>query len=466
MITKNIALRGALARPLPAPLLALVYAALLLPGLSNAGGFQVFEASATNTASASANQAEAKDASAMYGNPAALAFLPGTQASGLLHLLSPTGHLTNVSGQTTIGGLPIGGSDGGNPGYPVPAGALFYSHALSPNTAIGFGVTTPYGLAVKYDEDWIGRYQIRNGFLATGNFGASAAYKVTPTLNVGFGVDLQYSRTKLSTAVDLSTACLATAAAVPAIAAQCAVTGFVTPGNAATDGRATLKQDSWGAGWNAGVLWQASPELRLGLAYRSKVNHDFEGDYRVSKSGNLPALVAALPALSDTTAHGKVTFPETATASFFYQPHGAWSFMGAAAWTKWSRLNEIRTTFDNGAADGVIALNWRNTWRISGALAYQASSALTLRAGAAFDQAPTSLTRPQTLLIPDADRLAFSLGGSYALNASTSIDMGAIRYQFKEVTITQSSPQAGTFVGTFPSTAVLVLSVQLNHQFK
>ena len=43
------------------------------------------------------------------------------------------------------------------------------------------------------------------------------------------------------------------------------------------DGRATVKGDDWGFGYNLGWLWKINDSWRVGLNYRSKVSHNFIG---------------------------------------------------------------------------------------------------------------------------------------------------------------------------------------------
>ncbi|MDP1001555.1 outer membrane protein transport protein, partial [Klebsiella pneumoniae] len=43
---------------------------------------------------------------------------------------------------------------------------------------------------------------------------------------------------------------------------------------------AHLKGNSWGFGWNAGILYELDKNNRYGLNYRSEVKIDFDGNYR------------------------------------------------------------------------------------------------------------------------------------------------------------------------------------------
>lgn len=445
---------------------ALALALVWLPGQALAGSVQLFEHSAASVASGGSNQAEAKDASAMFWNPAALTRLPDSHVSGALHFIEPTGKLADISGRAALTNTTLTGSDGGSAGIFSPAASFYYTKALTPDTTIGFGMTAPFGNALTYEDGWAGRYFALESELLTVNLGLSVGYKATPTLSLGFGVDLQYAKATLGNAIDLSATCLGVAALVGGgLGAECASSGFATPGNAAADGRVAVKQDSWEPGWNIGLLWHPSKDLRVGLAYRSKVDHELKGDASFVKPANLPATINGLADLTNGGTKTDLPLPASAALSAFYQVNENLSVTGSATWTEWSVVKELRTRFDNGARDSVISLEWENTWRIGAGVAYKATPALTLRTGVAYDQSPTTSASLQTLLIPDADRWVLGIGGSYALSQASSIDFGVTRYFFKNLPVENSGMFSGVLSTRYPSAGINAISVQGNFRF-
>ena len=349
----------------------------------------------------------------------------------------------------------------------TPAGSLYYAKVLTPDATIGFAMTAPFGNALTYEDGWVGRYFALESELLTVDLGLSIGYKATPTVSLGFGVDLQYAKATLGNAIDLSATCLGVASVLgsAALTQQCADSGFATPGNAAADGRVAVKQDSWAPGWNAGILWQPTADLRLGLAYRSKVNHELKGTASFVKPANLPATINGLAALTNGGTKTDLPLPANAALSVFYQANDAWSLMGSATWTQWSVIKELRTRFDNGADDAVIPLEWKNTWRIGAGVGYKITPALTLRTGLSYDQTPTTSAARQTLLIPDADRWVFGIGASYAMSKTSSVDFGFTRYFFKNLPIENSAPLSGVISTRYPNAGINAISVQGNFRF-
>lgn len=435
---------------------------LLVPAVSYGAGFQLSEHSASSIATAGTNQAEAKDASSIFWNPATLPLLEDNSAAGAFHLLLPKGELDNISANTTIGSVPTGGNNGGSPGSLTPVASLYYASKLSPDASYGLSLTAPFGLGARYDDGWRGRYHALESELINVDFGLSGAYRVTPYVSLGLGLDVQYARGVFASAIDLSTVCLATSAAVPGLLAQCAANGFATPGNVSADGKARVTGDSWAPGWNAGVMWSPSPTLRVGLAYRSKVTHDLSGDTKITKPANLPSTVAALPALSNSGITSTLVLPASASVSIYAQATDKIGLMASATWVHWSSLSEVRTQYANGASDTVIPLQWNNTWRVGGGVSYRVSPSLSFRGGLAYDQSPTTTPNLQTLFIPDGDRWVAGLGANIVLNNKSTIDVGYTVYKFDSVEIESNSLAAGTFQGRFPHSRIHGLSIQYN----
>jgi len=56
-----------------------------------------------------------------------------------------------------------------------------------------------------------------------------------------------------------------------------------------SDAKVEGTDNAWG--WNVGVLWQATPQTRVGAAYRSSIKYDVDGTVNF----NNPTAVGALP---------------------------------------------------------------------------------------------------------------------------------------------------------------------------
>ena len=88
-----------------------------------------------------------------------------------------------------------------------------------------------------------------------------------PGVSFSLGAQAQYIDVKLTNAIDFGT--LGAVNRVPG----------AEP--AAQDGFAKLHGDAWGFGYTAGLLLEPWPGNRVGVAYRSSIDHKLKGDARV-----------------------------------------------------------------------------------------------------------------------------------------------------------------------------------------
>jgi long-chain fatty acid transport protein len=128
--------------------------------------------------------AAADDPSAIFYNPAAMTELPHMQIStGATALFIQSRQRDLGTTRTGPGATPtqaVGGGNGGNPFAPVvPLPTSFASKQLSDRVWLGAGLSAPFGLKLRYDPDFFGRYDSTYSNLLTLNGQLSLAYKVT-----------------------------------------------------------------------------------------------------------------------------------------------------------------------------------------------------------------------------------------------------------------------------------------------
>jgi len=363
-----------------------------------ASGYQVREQSAVGQgASFAGSAARGDDPSMMFFNPAAMAWLPGTQAAAVGSGIFPTTEVRNgtASRAAALGGGPIAGSLG-DAALDAFVPALYGTTALGEAWRVGVGVTSPWGLVTKYPADFIGRYHALTSSLKTINVAPAVSWRPLPNLSVGAALQIQYADAKLSNAVDFGS--------IGFLNPQLRALGF-RPG--AADGRGTVRGDDTAVGWLVGAQWEPLAGTRLGLAFRSAVFHDLSGDVRFE---GVPAPLA--PAFRGTGGRAKLTTPESLTFGVTHRLDARWTLLGGAEWTNWSRFRELVVRFDDGRAPSVTEQRWRDTWFLSAGAEYQATPDLALRAGVAWDKTPVR-DETRTPRIPDSDRYWLSVGASW-----------------------------------------------------
>lgn len=455
-----------------------------------AAGFSLIEQSVSGLGTAYAGGAAvAEDPSTVYFNPAGMMRLEGTQVTAGLHYIMPEAKFSKSSATNALGS-PISGGDGGNVGIhkPVPN---FYLVRNFENFAVGLGVNAPFGMATEYDKTWVGRYHAVESDVMSVNINPSIAYRVNDKLSVGAGFSAQYFKAILTNMVDFglsSYSMLGSAAQSAAAGGNLGLAstyasqanallsnGVVSNPNA--DIYCDMKADSWGYGYNLGAIYQYSDGGRVGLAYRSRIKHDLGGDadFKAQNPEYLTAFgLSAAAAFPNQGISGEITLPASASLSLYHEVSPKWAVSADATWTEWSTFEDLVIEFDRGlGATGatktsVTTEKWKDNWRYALGAIYEASDALTLRAGVAYDETPVAKNKYRTPRIPDSSRTWLALGFGYAFSEMVALNVGYahlfINESKSDKTATGEDLSRGALKGTY-DTSVDIASAELVVKF-
>ncbi len=447
---------------LPRRALLLVFCLLDFPCAAYASGFALIEQSVSGLGNAfAAGAAATDDASVQYFNPAAMTELSGTRISLAGHYIMPSAKLTNAQATVvTLGNIPVTGTvdDAGVNGL-VPN--FYYVRDVNTQTKFGLGINAPFGLATEYDKTWIGRYHAIKSKVQTIDINPSLAYKVSNQLSLGAGLNAQYIKAELSSAVDSSSICLGVAPS-----ATCSALGLATPGNQAVDSYATIKGDDWSYGYNLGLLFKPTDGTRLGFAFRSKIKQSLKGDATFTRSAPFNILLGASPLFTNTTDAANIELPGSAALSIAQQINPQFELLADITWTQWGAFKELRVTYGTAQPASVTTENWDNTMRYAIGLTYKLNERIKLRPGVAYDQSPVPDAQHRTARIPDNDRTWMALGMSYANNDHLSYDLG-YAHLFVHDTAIDSTTEASiqhNLLGTY-QIRIDILSAQVNYRF-
>lgn len=393
-------------------------------------GFALKEQSVSAQGNAYAGAtAGADDLSYLFFNPAAMTRVDGSQAASIATFIRPVARF-DAKDASTAAGTPVRGGDGGDNGANgVVLPALYAVMDLSERVTfvdglrLGLGINAPFGLETDYQNGWIGRYHALQSKLKTVNLNPVVAFKVAERLSVGLGLQAQYASAELSNAIDFGSI----AAGVPALRPVAQPTR--------QDGRGRVEGDAWAFGFNAGVLFEPWQGTRFGAGYRSALKHDLEGDARFRLDPTVgPAIANASGAFRKTRATADLNLPEVISFGVHHDINDQWAIMGEAAWTRWSRFDELRIRFANPAQpDSLTAHEWQDTWFFAVGATYRPAKTWALRLGAAYDQSPVPNSK-RTPRIPDNDRLWLSVGGSYQPTPRVTVNVG-----YSHIFVTDSS---------------------------
>ena len=434
----------------------------------NAAGFSISENSASGMGSAFAGaSAIAEDASTTFFNPAGLSKLKGNQVVLAGHFVSASAEFTN-NGSALFTTAPISGAneDGAESSF-IPN--FYYANQLNDQWTFGLGVNAPFGSKTEYSDTWVGRYHATKSEITTININPSASFKVNDKLSVGFGVNVQYIEATLANKLDSDAIC--NGAPLSGLLGACAASGLTGAniGNAAFDSSQSLTGDDWSLGWNVGLLYDITDATRLGLAYRSNVEHTLTGNVDFTLNSNfLNALTLASlnnSVFIDTGISAGVDLPETLSLSLYHNVNSKWSILADATWTKWKRFDKIVIDFSNPVqSSSTIPENWENSLRYSLGTNYQADSKWVYRLGVALDETPIATAADRTPRIPGNDRLWLSFGLGYKTSDSFGIDVAYAHVFLDDTPINNTNVFGHTLTGSYESSAD-ILSAQFNWKF-
>jgi long-chain fatty acid transport protein len=380
-------------RILGAALCGLGAVAAAAPAL--AGGFEVREQSTTYLGSAFAGSAAGGDISGIFWNSATTGALPGCNTASSYSLILGTSDETARSGLFVTGMPPV--APGLSPtstdvGSDVVVPATYLTCQLTDKLYAGLAINSQFGLLTKPDDlGWAGSPIAVTSKVFSINLNPTLAYKVTPALTVGIGLQVEYFRARLR---------------------HDAFPSIIGP----LSGSRQFDADDWGVGATAGILWQPLPGTSLGVGYRSAVGVDVSGTFRRG-AGLLtgPAVVA--------DAEAGITLPEQVTFSLRQALAPAWTLLGTVEWTNWSRVGNVVAS-GAGCPAGVcevLNFNYRDGWLFAVGAEYAYSPLLTLRGGVAYEISPIE-DHTRDILVPDSNRVFLSIGASYKYSASITVD--------------------------------------------
>jgi long-chain fatty acid transport protein len=271
------------------------------------------------------------DASALAANPAAMAGLSSSTVTAAAMPLeldyefhgtdATPASATNHQGVSTIPAL--------------------YAVYRSDRLTFGIGAYSYLGLSFDSGNQWEGRRVIEKAGLTTLNIAPTVAWRATDRLSIGASVAAQVAEPEARFAL-----------------ANDAM--FYGPPVGLPDSQVELSGQSWATGGQLGLTYQATDELRLGLAWTAPVDHSVPLD--ISATGLHPVLASLMP--PDGAARLDFTLPQQLLLGASHQlDSGAMLALGLA-WQDWSTFGESKLKLP-GSSSPMIAGGLQDTWGVS-----------------------------------------------------------------------------------------------------
>ena len=389
---------------------------------AHAAGFMLTEQSAGALGRAYAGVGvDGTDISGVYYNPATMTLHPGTTIqAGFVAV----GLDLAFEGEDAKG-APIT-ENGQYNTQAIPHG--YISHQLTDSVWLGLAMTVPFGMGTEYKDNWVWGNRGISAEVLTFDFNPNVAWKISDKLSLGAGMSIQYASADLKLS--------RTAPAKP---------------DALTS---EVDADSIAWGFNVGLMWSPLENLRFGLSYRSRINHNADGDLEIRQGGN------SLP-LMDATA--TISTPAWAMATAAWDVNDLLSLYATFRWTDWSSFKELTI---ESVQSSTIHNEWQDTYLVSVGADLRFTNWWTFRAGVGYETSAVDDPKYRTAIIPDADRLWLALGSSFKATENMQIDVSAAwLHGIGERNLWDKDTAGGREIGKFEDLDAYLFGVQLVYKF-
>ncbi len=376
-------------------LLAAIAVLLAQTSTVRAGGFNIYELGSRAAALGGAFTATADDASAIFYNPAGMAFQPdGWQFSLNISPLTPGTKFSRAEGATAIQ-YPgdVESETAGNWFFPTGVYITYKKAAWSG----GLGFFTPYGLGVEWDrkDTFSGRPLSTNAEIQ--GYYLSPVVTFQPHQRFALSVGGHLVKTNL-TLENIVTANLGTGTDVTNVA------------DVKIDGTS-----KWSVGLAAALMYKPVDQLTIGVNYKMGVTNEFRDQdatvtQRLTGSSDIDDAVAATlgDMLGTQNVSGDLDFPDLVVGALRYDFSPAFSLEFDYAWFGWSAFDEVVLSFENGETS-TLEENYEDAWQLRFGGEYHYTDQLRFMIGYAHDETPQPKASMSALL-PDANRNDYSLG--------------------------------------------------------
>lgn len=318
-----------------------------------AEGFALTQWSARGTALSDGLVARGGDPSSIAYNAATITNLEGTQVAAGMLLVSANGKIN--ADIRKEGGLDRVSASNHADATIYPQ--AYITHKLNDKLWLGFGVFSRFGVDNEYGDNWVGRYNVTDISLYTVSAVPTLAFKVNDRLSLSLGIEAMYASFDLNSQVPVMTK------------------------DDIFDNKMYLDATDWGYGVHLGALLKITDKLDLGLAYKSRVKLDLNGDVSFARTtDNQLADQDQVPHSINSRMSGDLILPDSIALALNYQILDNLSFEIGTMWTNWSQFDSLNFHYDS---DFTLKnrKNFKDGWKFNASVEYSPKEWLTLRGG-------------------------------------------------------------------------------------
>jgi long-chain fatty acid transport protein len=385
--------------------------------------------------------AVADDGSAIFYNPAGIAFQPGAHMQ--MDAAVVVGLFRFTPSNTPVGQVvptPKGYSQNIKPHF-IPLANLYASIQLSPKLTFGFGMFTPFGLAANStnfnDGDpnltkFVGRFAGTRDALQSFWFQPTIAYKLTENTSIAVGPALVHTHLFLESSFlnpigddALTFGRTAASTVFPGVPKEQAA---ATIARLLPEGRNRIAGTSNSPAIAAGFLWKnEKTKTNVGFSYRSAVTNHLSGkvSFAFGKGYALEQFIGPdflTKQFPNQDVTGSFTTPATYGVGIKNSALHGITLAFDVRVLDYTRFQSVPLNFGINETNANVALpaerrlvfDFRNSYNIAVGAEKALNPKTTVRLGYLFDRSPV-VDKSVGPLFPDANRNSLTAGGTYKL---------------------------------------------------
>ena len=379
--------------------------------------------------------ATADDPSAIFYNPAGIAFQPGTQLQS--DLLAVVGLFRFFPSNGPAGQIvPSNGFSGLVKPHFIPVGGLYATHQMNEKVTLGFGIFVPFGLAANFENfndgdpaitKYPSRYAGDRAALQEYWFQPTVAYRLTKNSSIAGGIAFVHTHIFLQESIlnpltdgkDFGKAFASTI--FPGIDETQAAASIA---RLLPEGRLRAAATANSPGFAAGYMYKhPGSKTNFGLTWRSAVVNHLHGQAAFSflNNGTLPQFLPEGTTMNTLFPNQKIagTFTTPATYSMGLSNSAFFNATIEADFEvqDFKRFQDFPINFSQVSKDTAtpaeqrLVFNFSNSYLFKIGMEKRMKKISAIRAGYSFDHSPVP-DKSVNAFFPDSSRNSFTIGAS------------------------------------------------------
>lgn len=399
---------------------------LMISVASLASGTLIYEQGSKASAQAGAFVARADDATAMWYNPAGMAFQKGMNFAV---------NLTYINADVKYKSPTLGEYTDNSKNFFLPG--IYFTMPLTSKISFGVMANAPFNLSTDWSDTFPGRFASRHAKIVTTDIRPALSFRLDD--HHAFAIGLDYYDSKVNLIRGLNTSALSTAINPNMLPSPPFPPGI--PFYQYSEGDIDTWVRDQALGWDISYMYKSN-EFSLGITYSSKANFSYNGHSSFETSPYIGPLASYFPGQETSLELG--TVPAIASIGFAYTGNPL-NVEFDANWVQWSSYGDPTVHFGTPTsfhgtpivANETLPFEWKDTGTYRLGFSYKMSPNYELRWGLLYDQAPV----PDKTLnpsLPDQDRWSVQFGSGYQKGGFT-FDWYAMYLKFDNANITASN---------------------------